>query len=103
MTPKQKQKCKLIIEHYGANNQRRQLVEECSELITAIVKLERAIDARDPALLYVATGAVREELADVEIMLEQMKNTQLAGTKRGYTAVIDFKLNRQLDRMKEGD
>lgn len=41
MTYEQKAKCKQILEHYGAENQRRQLCEECAELIQAAIKYER--------------------------------------------------------------
>ena len=50
------------IEYYGAENQENMCVEECAELIQAINKKHRG----DP-------HNIPEEIADVEIMLEQLK------------------------------
>lgn len=94
MTDAQKATCRKILKHYGIKNQQRQLVEECAELIQALAKMERT-DA----------GANRRhnlaaEIADVEIMLEQIKYYYFAGR---VSEMIDYKLNRQLDRIaKEG-
>lgn len=50
------------IEHYGAENQENMCIEECAELIQAINKKHRSEPHNIP-----------EEIADVEIMLEQLK------------------------------
>lgn len=99
MTPEQKDKCKKIIDHYGIAKQRRQLVEECAELIQAISKLERAGESGDGGAIYVAECGLREEIADVTIMLEQIKSTPLLGSKKNFNGLIEYKLNRQLDRI----
>ena len=44
MTEDQARKAKIIYDHYGDKVQRRQLVEECSELIQALCKYERTMD-----------------------------------------------------------
>ncbi len=50
------------IEHYGAEHQENMCIEECAELIQAINKKHRGEAHNIP-----------EEIADVEIMLEQLK------------------------------
>jgi len=95
MTTDQKAKCRQILSHYGIEKQRRQLVEECAELIQAIMKLERTDKER---VHYI------EELADVEIMMEQMKIRLQTYDPLGwdiFTDMIEQKTNRQLDRMAE--
>lgn len=100
MTPKQREKCREIFQHYGAMKQRRQLIEECAELIQAISKLERALEAGDKVKEYEAVLSIREEVADVEIMLQQIKNDpQTVGTNN-ISRVIDYKLDRQIRRIE---
>ena len=50
------------IKVYGAYNQENMAIEECAELIQAINKKHRGLEHNIP-----------EEIADVEIMLEQLK------------------------------
>ena len=55
---------------YGTKSQEDKVIEECSELIKAILKLRyNEEDYKIPIL----KDAIAEEMADVEIMLEQMK------------------------------
>ena len=53
---------RIAIKKYGIPSQERQTVEECSELILAISHKQRG---REHNLI--------EEIADIEIMLEQLK------------------------------
>ena len=53
---------RTAIRRYGAEAQERQAVEECAELITAISHKQRDREHN-----------IEEEIADVEIMLEQLK------------------------------
>lgn len=53
---------KAAIEYYGAEVQENQCIEECAELIQAINKKHRGREHNIP-----------EEIADVEICLEQLK------------------------------
>lgn len=53
---------KAAIEYYGEEAQENQCIEECAELIQAINKKHRGKDNNIP-----------EEIADVEICLEQLK------------------------------
>ncbi|MEE0390503.1 MAG: hypothetical protein UDR62_02135, partial [Lachnospiraceae bacterium] len=69
-------------------------IEECSELIKAILKFRRS-NAKDSDL----RDAVIDELADVQIMLTQLGiifNCVAEVEER-----IDFKINRQMGRIKE--
>jgi len=77
---------------YGEQFQINMMVEECSELIKAIMKLGRtSVGGIDDGK---ARWAVREELADVQIMLDQMKIVF------GETKEIERKkLERLADRM----
>ena len=54
------------IEKWGCANQLRMLIEECSELIQAIAHHERGRNG---------AGDVAEEIADVEILIEQAKQS----------------------------
>ena len=71
-----------IWEHYGKEAQTKKLVEELGELITAIARE----DAR----------AVREEMADVEVMIMQFKQ----GLKIDTLPIMNYKLNRTLARIE---
>lgn len=66
-----------IAEHYGFEAQSSQLIEECAELIQAINKYKRASGTGQPLAedrkLTVVQDVI-EEIADVEIMLEQIKH-----------------------------
>lgn len=58
------------IDTYGATTQQDKLIEEMSELMKAILKLRYCTK---PYELRILQDAVNEEMADVEIMLLQMK------------------------------
>lgn len=96
MTQIQEQRCGEILKHYGVNAQRRQLVEECAELIQAAMKLGRA---NDSTTFY----NFIEEIADVEIMLEQMKQTLTDGERDTLLQIQTAKINRQLQRIARED
>ena len=81
---------KTIADHYGIKKQMRQLAEECSELA-----VEASHSARKGT-----TVKIIEEMADVEIMIEQI--VYLAKIDRkDIDEVIDYKIERQLKRIKE--
>ena len=71
-----------IWEHYGEEAQTKKLVEELAELITAIARE----DAR----------AVREEMADVEVMIMQFKQ----GLNIDTLPIMNYKLNRTMARIE---
>lgn len=81
--------CKQAVEKYGNNAQMDMVIEECSELIQAISKNKRGKNNRQN---------IAEEIADVEIMLEQLKiimdicNTEVEIWKQ-------FKINRLSEKL----
>ena len=90
-----------IADHYGILAQMDQTKEECAELIQAICKYKRALRDKDPKAVERAYSNIEEEIADVEIMLAQIKylfripERQINGWK-------DFKIRRQIGRIKAG-
>ena len=64
MTDGQKRLCLRAIDHYGIDHQKNKAVEELSELI---VELMHDLDGR------ARMDAIREELADVIVMAEQLR------------------------------
>ena len=61
------------IDTYGINPQVDQCIEECSELIKALLKKRRADHGTANLDHETAVSAIVEEIADVKIMLEQME------------------------------
>ena len=84
------ERIKTIADHYGIKKQLRQLAEECSELA-----VEASHSARKGT-----TVKIIEEMADVEIMIEQI--IHLAEIDRcDIQDCINFKLDRQIKRMEK--
>ena len=81
---------KYIAERYGKESQLRQLQEECAELIVACSKILRNQSRSVNNLI--------EELADVRVMIEQIEH--LYGLKSLVEDEMEYKLNRQLERMR---
>lgn len=91
MTSEQKLKAMHILYYYGAKPQMLKCCEELSELETAILKhINKDINN---------TEAVLDEMADVYIMLEQMKCVFPFG-ENVLEERIEYKLNRQAQRIK---
>lgn len=86
---------KQTAKYYGYRAQSNQLVEECAELIQAVSKYRRAVTEDKKA---VALENLIEEIADVEIMLEQVKYLlQISADE--IEAMKIFKVNRTKERM----
>ena len=99
---------KSAIEKYGADAQLSMVIEECSELIQAICKYQRAkantktsrrdLDKRIDALI--------EEAADVQIMLDQLAMMRSEWDPAIYSDMIvrvrEDKLNRLEKRVGKG-
>lgn len=84
-----KDKLQMIADHYGMRKQLRQLAEECSEL---------AVEASHSARKGLTVGII-EEIADVEIMIEQI--IYLAKIDRcDIEDCINYKLDRQMKRIE---
>lgn len=81
---------KEIAIHYGFTNQANMLCEESAEFMVALNKLRRGDDN--------AYENVKEEVADVLIMARQLR--LLLGSE-DIDKIIDAKLNRQIQRIKE--
>ena len=71
-----------VWEHYGEEAQTKKLVEELAELITAIARED--------------TRAIREEMADVEVMIMQFKQ----GLNIATLPIMNYKRNRTMARIE---
>lgn len=101
MNKEQTEKALIILEHYGAEKQRRQLVEECAELIQAVTKLERAQESGDVGKITEKTLELVGELVDVRIMLQQITMSLFQDVSKNMIyEQIEYKLQRQLDRIE---
>ena len=89
------EKIRAIARHYGKEPQMGVAQEECAELIQAISKVRRKGAAAD------SRGHLAEEIADVLIMCAQL--TKLFNLDLAVARKIDQKLDRQLERIAEGD
>lgn len=94
------EKIEYIAQHYGTGKQTQQCVEEMAEFIQAACKVSRS--KTDEELGKRGLNLL-EELADVEIMVQQLKLLYLTSDKlkEVYDATMDEKLDRQLQRIKE--
>lgn len=77
---------KKAIEKWGANLQTNMMIEECAELIQALQKYKRNASLKTIKNIY-------EELADVEIMSEQMRTVFNSDS-------IDFEKERKIRRLE---
>ena len=101
------EKIRKIGRHYGYDAQSRQCIEEMAELTQAINKywrteLQRGKNLYNPWDGYMPNDSEEyynlvEEIADVQIMLEQMKFFLAAGHDVNH--IIDEKLDRQIERI----
>ena len=91
MTREQKLKAMHILYHYGARSQMLKCCEDLSELESAILKHLNKDDNN--------TDEILDEMADVYIMLEQMKSV-FPFRENVLNERIEYKLNRQDERMK---
>jgi NTP pyrophosphatase (non-canonical NTP hydrolase) len=72
---KYKKAMKEQAEYFGLDNRMLQCTEELSELVQALCKYRRIIDGDKTCIVNVteAKQMVAEEIADVEICIEQLK------------------------------
>ena len=91
---------KKIADTYGYDTQSRQLIEEMAELTQAINKAWRM--GNDFDNLLVQKRNIKEEIADVTIMLEQIKYL-LSISDTDINEIIEQKLNRQLERIEKNE
>ena len=95
-----KQSIIKIAETYGFDAQSRQLIEEMAELTQAINKAWRM--GNDFDNLLVLKRNIKEEIADVYIMLEQMKYL-LNIYEDDIETIINRKILRQLERIEKNE
>lgn len=93
------QKIHYIADYYGYEPQSRQLIEEMAELTVAINKAWRkTFDTVDKVPNMDDEERIEEEIADVEIMLLQIKYLLGIGEDE-LSVIIERKLDRQIDRI----
>ena len=80
----------FLIDHYGTLNQKLIAIEEMAELQKAIVKHIRQESEEN-------INSVIEEIADVQVMLEQLKMIFSCRTK--IDEIMDAKIDRQIKRI----
>ena len=89
------EKIRAIARHYGKEPQMGVAQDECAELIQAISKVRRKGETKD------AIDHLAEEIADVRIMCAQLMHLyRIVGL---VTVISNSKLDRQLERIAEGD
>lgn len=81
-----------LIDHYGTLNQKLIAIEEMAELQKAIVKDIRQNSKEN-------TDAVIEEVADVQVMLEQLK--MIFSCRNKISEIMDAKIDRQIKRIMD--
>ena len=84
------ERIKKIADYYGYESQMDMLCEECGEFVQARNKLRRNVDGAYQNCL--------EEIADIAIMIEQMK--LICGADR-IEQIMNEKLDRQIQRIKD--
>lgn len=94
-------KVQQIADTYGYEAQREMLIEECAELIQAVQKLKRADDSGEAERIDKATSAYLEEMADVSIMLEQMRYLLTPRLLQELDNDIAKKIDRQIERIEK--
>lgn len=95
---------KNIAEHYGYYRQSRQLIEEMAELMVAINKHERygfrpVSTVSDALQVEHLRDNIIEEIADVEIMLAQIKHLMDCEIKVDIQK--HYKVKRQIERIEK--
>lgn len=83
----------FLINHYGTKPQQDIAIEELSELQKAIIKYRREPSDK-------TKEAVVEEIADVQVMLEQLK--MIFSCIRKIDEIMDAKIDRQIKRVMDG-
>lgn len=90
MMDKRTKKLKAIIDFYGKENQIVKTFEELGELSQVLSKTLTQSDS-------VAKVSITTEIADVQIMLEQLKI--IFDCKKEVDMWVDMKIQRQIERM----
>jgi hypothetical protein len=83
----------FLIDHYGTKKQQDIAIEELAELQKAIIKYRREPSDK-------TKEAVIEEIADVQVMLEQLK--MIFSCRSKTDEIMDVKIDRQIKRVMDG-
>lgn len=83
----------FLIDHYGTKKQQDIAIEELAELQKAIIKYRREPSDK-------TKEAVIEEIADVQVMLEQLK--MIFSCRSKTDEIMDEKIERQIKRVMDG-
>src|SRR5574344_1018798 len=89
-------KIEKIADHYGLRHQLSKSVEELIELVQAIQDYSFKLGMRDDEI---STEHVAEEIADVSIMLDQLR--YLLECEETVNLYRETKVNRQIGRIAE--
>ena len=89
---KDRSKLIFIIDTYGTKHQEDIAIEELSELQKAILKHRRYGDKE-------TEQAIIDEIADVQIMLEQLKI--IYSCHKDVEERVEYKIDRQIKRIKK--
>lgn len=87
-----------IVDTYGIEPQVDMAIEECSELIKALLKYRRKQYGSEGFCKDSLRADILDEVVDVSIMLEQLKIIYGFSEKK-VEERIEFKLNRQMERI----
>lgn len=95
MTERQVKKCYQIAQHYGMKMQKLQAAQELNELQALLLRRPNQIANKQDFV-----NSVIDEIADVRIMCEQLRFLYDI-EPNDIVDRINFKLNRQLDRIRD--
>lgn len=89
--------CQAITK-FGPEKQLAQCMEECAELITAIIKYSRYLSTkkeldRDPEIVTKLIDNIKEERIDVSIMMQQL-DLMFSVTAEEFTVIHNKKLDK---------
>lgn len=89
-----------IINHYGIKHQLKYIHSEYFELDEAITQREyQAKDKKPYELVEFEKAHIIEEIADIEVMLDQFKAYYDIGQEE-INKIKDYKIKRQLERIE---
>lgn len=90
MTQEQMRNLNTIVETYGNDAQEDMAIEECSELVKAILKFRRS-DEKTAEM----RDAVIDEIADVQIMLSQLEIAKITAERDVYKRLYEDAMARR--------
>lgn len=91
-----------IIQHYGINHQQRKFQEEVFELNEAIICCENDDFSYYDEVCKSNKKHITEEIADNFVLLKQFQYYYEI-TDKEIEEVMQFKINRQLERIENGE